>query len=708
MALGGTFRVAIFDEFLTAFAALQRAQQKKVNKFIRRFKKDPTASSINYEKISTFTDQNLRTVRIDQAYRAIVLAPEQGNVYVLLWVDHHDKAMAWAENKQVQIHPETGALQVLIGETIEVGPPPEQKAEAPPLFESIRDRELTRLGVPDALLPQVREIRTAEQLDDLQPVLPAEAYEALFFLAEGESLAEVERSLAQSTPDEVDTEDFAAALEREDSLRRFVVVDDDEALEAMLDAPLDKWRIFLHPSQRKLVHRSWNGPVRVLGGAGTGKTVVAMHRAAYLAEKVFTAVTDRLLFTTFTRNLALDIHENLRTLASPAALKRIEVVHLDKWVADLLKRAGYAYSTAYWNDKSGRLKSLWGSAMALANTDFDEGFYRDEWNLVVQPLGCATWNDYRRASRAGRGTRISRQQRKAIWPVFEEYRNLLDENRLREPEGAIRDALQLLKSGAVRADYRSILVDEAQDMTTGAFELLRAVRPEGADDMFIVGDGHQRIYRRKVVLSHAGVHIVGRAHRLRINYRTTDEIRRFAVALLEGLEVDDLDGEMDTTRGYKSLMHGAPPAVEVRDAFDAEVEAIVEWIREGKPSGTCLVARTRNLRDRYETALRRAGFETYPIKRGDVEDPKQPGVRLATMHRVKGLEFDRMVVAGVNAQLVPYKLALEETSDHAVRADVEARERSLLYVAVTRARRGVLITAHDAPSAWLVAAGAGG
>jgi len=703
-ALQQTFRVAIYDEFLDAFAGIPRAQQKKVNKFLRKFRDDPTSPSINYEKMHTFKDQNLRTVRIDDAYRAVVLKPADGNVYVMLWVDHHDDAIAWAQNKQITIHSETGAIQVLSGEHIEaaareVKPEPGAKA----LFEGIRDRELLRLGVPEPLLPGVRELQTPEQLAALQPALPAEAFEALFFLSEGESLEEVEQAMAITPVDNVDPGDFQAALERDATKRHFVLVDNDEALEAMLDAPLEKWRIFLHPSQRKLVDRSWNGPVRVLGGAGTGKTVVAMHRAAYLAEKVFSADTDRILFTTFTRNLAADIEANLAKLCAPQAVKRIDVVHLDKWVSDLLRKAGYEYTIAYWGSKNQRLEKLWDQALAFASAEgFPESFYRDEWEQVVQPAGCEQWENYKDASRSGRGRRLSRGQRKELWPVFEEYRHLLERERLREPEDALRDATALLQQGKAQAGYRSIVADEAQDLSTAAFRLLRQVIPEERpDDMFIVGDGHQRIYRKQVVLGRAGVKITGRARRLRINYRTTDEIRRYAVALLEGIEVDDLDAGTDTTKGYRSLMHGAAPTVRILNSFDAEVQAVAEWAQQGDLQKTCLVARTNALRDQYEAALKAKGIQTYPIKRSTAEDLSAPGLRVATMHRVKGLEFDRMILAGMSEANMPWSAAVTRSEDDAVRAETEKMERALFYVAITRAKREALITAHGKASPWI-------
>lgn len=702
-ALKEKFKVAIFDEFLDSFAKIPRAQQKKVNKFIRKFRENPTATSINYESISSFSDKNLRTVRIDQAYRAIILKPELGNVYVLLWVDHHDEAMDWAKNKRVAIHPETGSLQVLTlheGDLRPSEPPPSGVAA---LFEKIRDRELLRLGVPEELIPKVREIHEPEQLDDIEELLPAEAFEALFFLSEGESLADVEQAIAAAPVENVDVGDFGAALDRDASKRHFVIVDHDEELEAMLDAPLEKWRTFLHPSQRQLVYRSWNGPTRVLGGAGTGKTVVAMHRATYLADKVFNGAGDRILFTTFTANLAADIRANLKKLCTPEVLRRIEVVHLDKWVIGLLKRSGYEYDIAYWPGDA-RLTAAWDKAMALAPAgDFTDSFYRDEWELVVQPQGCSTWEEYKKASRAGRGVRLNRAQREKIWPVFEEYRNRLEKQSLREPEHALRDAAALLAGGKAQVSYSSIVVDEAQDMSTNAFVLLRRIIPEERpDDLFIVGDGHQRIYRRQVVLGRAGINVRGRrGRRLRINYRTTEEIRRFAVALLEGCSVDDLDGGQDTTKRYRSLMHGENPSVEGHPDFDSEMETITTWIKGGTVEQTCLVARTKDLRNKYERALKRAGLETYAIKRSTAEDTSAPGVRVATMHRVKGLEFSRMVIAGVNDDLIPLKEAVESSDDQAVRTEMEDRERALLYVAITRAKRAVLITAHGEPSRWV-------
>ena len=477
---------------------------------------------------------------------------------------------------------------------------------------------------------------------------------------------------------------------------------DDDALLGMLEAPLAKWRVFLHPSQRRLVTAHFNGPARVLGGAGTGKTVVAMHRARHLLTKVFTADTDRILFTTFTQNLAKDIQENLRVLCSHEVFRRIEVIHLDKWVANFLRGQGYRYTIAYPSQEV--VKDLWAQAIALRPSGFSESFFREEWDYVVQPAGCSSYEEYKKARRAGRGVRLSRKQRKAIWPVFQSYRDALDARRLREPVDAMRDAANLLEHRSTPPPYRAIVVDEAQDMSTVAFELLRKVAGiEQSNDLFIVGDGHQRIYRRKVVLSRAGVHIVGRSRKLYINYRTTDEIRRYAVALLKDIDVDDLDGGADSNTRYKSLVHGQPPRIQVCTTFPAEVAAIHGYVLEGEAQRTCLMTRTNSLLEQYQAALEELGVETYRLSRSQPEDPDAPGLRLATMHRVKGLEFDRLVVAGVNEGLVPLVADDMKSTDSAVREEAEKRERALFYVAVTRARREALITAHGRPSPWLTA-----
>ena len=711
MAAISSVKVAISSDFMNAFAAIPKNMQGKVLEFVTLFKNNPTAPSIHYEKIAQFKDPTLRSVRIDKAYRGIVKKPDAGNVYMLLWVDHHDKAYAWAKNKKCSIHPETGSVQVYDvtdSQPVAENDTPSLENYQKSLFASVHDRHLLKLGVPEDLLSLVRNIYSDEQLDQVAPQLPTEANEALTALAAGYTLDEVFREFDKSADEneQIDAEDYEAALENPDTKRRFFVVEDDLALQEILESPLEKWRVFLHPSQRSLVERDWNGPVRVLGGAGTGKTVVAIHRAKWLVENVFTDEHDKILFTTFTRNLAADIKENLAKICSAKLMRRIEVVNLDRWVSSFLRKNGYTYDIDYGR----RTKPLWEKALTLVPSElgFDDSFYREEWDRVIQPLAISSFTSYLKATRVGRGIRLTRQNRKSIWPVFEEYRLLLNENSIREVDDAMRDACAIIQDKGDVLPYKAIIVDEAQDMSVQAFKLIRQMIPGGEqkNDLFIVGDAHQRIYRHKVVLGRCGIKIIGRGRRLKINYRTTEENRRWAVNLLKGISFDDLDGGVDDQKGYKSLIHGVTPIVENADSFQGEIDFITKYLdkieqKNGSLNEMCLVARTHDLLKQYEGALKAKGKETYFIRRSEAEDSRKPGIRLATMHRVKGLEFDNVIISGVNDGIVPLRGEWLKTSDSVIQSQSETHERALLYVAATRAKKEVIVTSFGKPSLFL-------
>lgn len=705
MATVPRIKVAIAADFLKAFSNIPKSQQAKVREFIEKFQENPTAPGINYEKIEQWKDANLRSVRIDQTYRGVVLKPQQGNLYTLLWVDTHDAAYQWARDKRFSIHPVTGSLQVIpVSSPEELVSPPSSAQPVRGLFSELKDRRLLRLGIPEEFLAAVRNITTEVELEQLEKALPQEAYEALFMLAAGYSYDEVLLEMEKAeAPAAVDRDDFAAALEKPDSRRRFYVVADALELAEMLNSPLELWRVFLHPSQRKIAGRDFNGPARVLGGAGTGKTVVAMHRAKYLAEKA--SENEKVFFTTFTRNLAEDIRQNLRKICPPELMKKIEVVNLDAWVSQFLRKNGYEYHIVFDKDAV----PYWQNALNLKAQDLalEDGFYRDEWRYVIQAQGISTEQDYLQASRIGRTRRLSRPERKKIWPVFEEYRAQLNHHGLKEFIDAARDARHILLNRGDVLPYRSILVDEAQDFSVEAFRLIRQMIPESrgdlANDIFIVGDAHQRIYGYKVVLSHAGIHIRGRAHKLRVNYRTTEETRNWAIRLLEGKEFDDLDGALDDQKGYKSLLHGEPPLIRNFSSFGEEVKFILDHLNRLRKEDVplphiCLVARNNDLLHQYEGAIKAAGYETYFITPRAAEDTRIPGLRLATMHRVKGIEFDYVIIAAVNDGIVPYS-GKQNDADLIEESDIQ--ERALLYVASTRAKREVVITSFGKPSEYL-------
>ena len=702
-------RLAMSSDFLEAYAILPRSQQRKVRTLITQFAADPTSPGLNYEPIQAA--DNLRSLRIDRSYRAIVLKPERGSVHLMLWADKHDEAYEWARRHHCRVHPETGALQIYepqeASETADSATVAQQVAAPSGPFAALKARQLRRLGVPEAMLPEVLDLDGEAALDAIQKRLPLEAYEALFLYLAGDSYEDLIRD--RETPDrKVDTDDIAKALERMESRGRFVVVDNEMELEEVLNAPLEKWRVFLHPSQRRLVERGWNGPVRVLGGAGTGKTVVAMHRARWLARTLPEGV--RVLFITFTRNLAADIESNLRSICSPEEMARIEVTNLDRWVHGFLRRRNYDFRIVYdrarapWND-------LWRQALEQKDPglELSEAFYEDELNQIVLAHGITTEAEYLRVSRVGRGTPLRRAQRARAWPVFEDYRLNLSLQGGKEMDDAYRAAADLLADDRSGIGYAAAIVDEAQDMGAQAYRLLRTLIPEGPDDLFIVGDGHQRIFgRSRVVLGRCGIRIVGRSRKLRLNYRTTEETRTWAVRLMDGREIDDLDGGRDDQKGFKSLTHGPAPQVLSFDSREEQAAFIARWLGALAEKGeslrnTCLVARTRTERNRLRQAMEDAGVPAVVLGKNLPDDAGGDAVRLATMHRVKGLEFDRVIMASVNKGLVPLPQAIRDPADDSAREWAETEERALVYVAATRARKELLVLAHGTASPYVQA-----
>ncbi|HHR86314.1 MAG TPA: hypothetical protein ENL23_08230 [Candidatus Acetothermia bacterium] len=388
-------------------------------------------------------------------------------------------------------------------------------------------------------------------------------------------------------------------------------------------------------------------------------------------------------------------------------MRRIEVVNIDAWVAQFLRQNGYDFQIAF----EERLRPIWENALNMADQalELSDEFYRDEWEQVIQQQGIDNVAAYVRADRTGRGQRLPRASRYKVWPVFEEYRSQLNDHRLKELIDATRDARHLLERQGKILPYRAVVIDEAQDMSTEVFRLVRQMIPSEAgsapNDIFIVGDAHQRIYGPRVILGHCGIDIRGRGRKLRVNYRTTEETRRWATSILEGRPFDDLNGGQDDQRGYRSLLHGPDPIVQQYESSSDEIGSIVEYVAALQNQGVltkdiCLIARTNDLVNQYAVALRSSGHKTYLIRRSVAEDRKADGIRLATMHRVKGLEFDHVIVAGVNQGAVPLPRAIQADNPHD-QAEKETRERSLLYVAVTRARRSVLITCTGEPSSFL-------
>lgn len=698
-------KVALSQDFLLNLSKLPAGIQTKVMRWAVKFQADPASPGINYEKIHAAADAAMRSVRIEGDWRGIVFKPDHGDVYVLLHVNKHDEAYRWAERRKLIINPVTGAMQmVFVEEQVSASSAsadvPEflgSDAQTMPAAESqafaaaATDKELMGLGVPPEMILRVRELGTEAELDALQPLLPVEAYEGLFLMAAGDTAGQILSDRETRVDRSVDTTDYAAAIDTPESRSRFVVVD-DEALIAIMNAPLAQWRVFLHPSQLKLATGSRSGPVRVLGGAGTGKTVVAMHRAKWLAENAVSA-GKKVLFTTFTKNLTIDIEENLKTMCGSETLARIEVKNLDAWVYAFMRSRRLEHKIVYGRSEEGA-KQAWQIALAAKDSslDLDDKFYEEELEQVILAQGVRSRDNYRTVRRTGRGVILSRPKRDAIWPVFEEYRAQLAVRKLKEFDDAYADVAELLAreraettgaNGESRARdlYGAIVVDETQDFGPQALRLIRAMIAQGANDLFFVGDGHQRIYsRNKAAMSKCGIDIRGRSKKLYLNYRTTDEIRKQAIAVLEGCSIDDLDDGHDETRRYKSLSHGPVPVLRRMASLDEVLPALLDTIKvwSAAPSGdtretVCVIAPTKRQRDSISHFMERSATLTKTIDENQNAGAAQECVYVATMHRAKGLEFDRVIVVAPQTWLGDVR----DTDNH----------RKLLYVAISRAKK---------------------
>lgn len=625
------------------------------------------------EPFADDVDPLLRWTPLTDDHLLVVAVAPDLSVLLAVWLGDEDGATDWARTHRVEVHPVTRNLQVF-------------RTDAPVagrggLLGAHDDDALLACGVPPLLLPAVRALDDRTGLDDLGRFLPDEATEALQSLLDGVPLPDVqaEAGLTLAHPDEA-TADFATALSHPASQRRFVEVVDDEALAAVLDAPLSTWRTFLHPSQQRVVQMRANGPIRVLGGAGTGKTVALLHRAALLARERFTAPDDRLLVTTFTRTLADELATMVREFA-PDVADRIEVLSLHRFARRFLVRHGQRVFEAPSDSQRRRIFSA-ASRAHDPQGSLSLDFLVAEWREVLVRFGLRERDDYLRAPRPGRGSRIGRRQKALAWTVLAAARAALEEEGLAEPDRLAHDAARFLTAHPELVQHRAVLADEVQDFGVDALRLLRAAVPRGPDDLFLVGDGHQRLYGAPVTLSSCGISIRGRSARLRLNYRTTESIRRVAHAALGEHVADDLDGGVDSLHGYRSLRDGPVPQWEWHDDRASSQERIAdlidEWAQEVDASSLCVAAATRKEVERIGELLTARGLDVAPLDRSP-----RPGVRLSTFHRLKGTEFRRVVLASVCAGGLPH---------------TGPSWRCLLYVAASRARDRLVLSGWGAPS----------
>jgi hypothetical protein len=679
------FRIS--DTFISSLARLSNEEQKAAKTTAFDLQVDPARPGLSFHKLDRAQDPNFASVRVSRDLRLIVHRSQAS--LLLCYVDHHDAAYRWAERRKLETHPTTGAAQLVeIRETVqEIIVPaylPETQPQ-PPLFADCSDAELLGFGVPPEWLADVRRATEATYLE-LADHLPAEAAEALLELAVGGAPQTAPVSAPAADP-----------FEHPDALRRFRVMENVDELLRALEYPWEQWTVFLHPEQRRFAAGDYNGPARVSGSAGTGKTVVALHRAVYLAK---THPDARVLLLTFSEPLARSLKHKLRMLIHnrPRLGEQIEVdaMHTlgERLYALNLGKPQMASAEA--------LRMQITAAGAQAGSPFRPSFLISEWEQVVDAWQLRTWEAYRDVPRLGRRTRLPENSRRSLWAIYSQVLGDLNAQGLLTYAGLF-DQLSEHFTGR-RSPFDFIVVDEAQDVSVPQLRLLSALGGGRSNALFFSGDLGQRIFQQPFSWKTLGVDVRGRSRTLRINYRTSHQIRQHADRLL-GPEVTDVDGITETRRGTISVFNGPDPDLETFESEEAEVEAVAAWLRQQTDAG--LLAEEIGVFVRSEAQLPRARLAVeaaglpYQLLDQKVEMNAGQAV-LCSMHLSKGLEFRAVVVMACDDEVIPLQERIESVSDPADLEEAFNTERHLLYVACTRARDHLLLTAVEPESEFLM------
>ncbi|MYC67552.1 MAG: AAA family ATPase [Acidobacteriia bacterium] len=694
------FRIA--DTFTDSLAKLTGDEQKAVKTAAFDLQMNPAHPGLKLHQVDRAKDKDFWSARVSRDIRLIV--HRTASSFLLCYVDHHDAAYQWAERRRLERHPTTGAAQLVeIRETVREIPVPRYvEVDVPAssqgaaaggptesrtaIFAGALDDDLLGYGVPVEWLGDVR-AATEDTLLDLADHLPAEASEALLQLATGGAPDRPAPAVAGADP-------FA----HPDAQRRFRVMADVEALERALDYPWEKWTVFLHPAQRQLVERDYSGPARVSGSAGTGKTIVALHRAVHLARA---HPESRVLLATFSDALAGALQTRLRRLIGnePKIAERLEVHSM----SDIGRRL-YTANVGRLNLAAGEdIRALLRQEAAdVKGHRFGAHFLWTEWSTVVDAWQLASWEDYRDVQRLGRKTRLAEKQRELLWSIFSQVRSALaDQEKSTEPGMFARATAKMAETAHPPFDF--CVIDEAQDVGVPELRFLAALGGSRPNGLFFAGDLGQRIFQTPFSWRALDVDVRGRSHTLRINYRTSHQIRRHADRLLP-TELADVDGNAEHRGATVSVFNGPAPEVRTFESPAKETEAIADWLRARRDEGYApqaigVFVRSLEQIERALSAVQAAGMR--PVQLHDGSGGVSGWVAVGTMHLAKGLEFRAVAVAACDDEVIPLQARIERVGDDADLEEVYGTERHLLYVACTRARDRLLVTGVDPGSEFL-------
>jgi plasmid maintenance system killer protein len=674
------FRIA--DTFTDSLAKMTLQEQKIIKTSAFDLQMNPASPGLQFHRLDHVKDPNFWSVRVNNDIRIIVHKTDAN--MLLCYVDHHDKAYAWAEKRKLEVHPKTGAAQIIeLREKVKEIIVPvyvEEQAEPdkPVLFADESDEKLLSYGIPEEWLDDVHKVNE-DTLLELADHLPAEAAEALLEIATGGTPA----VSVHVSPDIVNPFDHP------DAGRRFRLMTNRDELECALEAPWEKWTIFLHPDQQDLVQKDFSGPARVSGSAGTGKTVVALHRAVYLARSHPDA---RILLTTFSRPLANALQMKLRLLIShmPRLAERLEVADMNTIGRRLYEAQGLKEHLVSKEQLQAFIEE---AGQRITDHAFSRQFLLSEWQDVVDAWQLATWEAYRDVRRLGRKTRLPEQKRQMLWEIFATVRSMMQKHQLITISEMFSKVAQKMQQSD-RPPFDCIVVDEAQDISVAQLGFLAAIGGGRENGLFFAGDLGQRIFQQPFSWKALGVNILGRSSTLRINYRTSHQIRKQADLLLDPV-IADVDGNREKRNHTISVFNGPFPKIVEYPDHKEEVGAVAAWLTQCHnlgivPSETGVFVRSQTEIPRAVAAVESAGLP-YTVLDDKIQ-LKSGHVSISTMHLAKGLEFKAVAVMACDEDVIPSLHRIEAVGDDADLDDVYNTERHLLYVACTRAREHLLVT----------------
>jgi mRNA-degrading endonuclease RelE of RelBE toxin-antitoxin system len=688
-------KVSYYKKFMHQLVELPQKIQRATLDAIEQFQKDRFLNSLNYEKLN-FKDKQLRSIRATGKYRIILHESTENQIYHILWVDNHDEAYRWAENKQFEWNQLTQSYQIFdyhvetIIETIKV-----EKTGA--FMSQFSNEDLLKIGMPERLLEDIKRINNLDALDRLSEYLPEEVFEHIFYLFEGIDIREII----------LDVEEGLAAENVEESAnnRRSFLQISDEALRKHLEGDFALWKVFLHPTQRKFVERNYKGPTKITGGAGTGKTVVALHRIKWLLERINSDKTTPIFFTTYTKSLVQHLEANLKTLEVNNT--QVLVQNLDKFVVEHLRELNLlkSYRIADYQTKEAELKP-WYEVVERSFQPFSATFLRDEYKDVILYHNIKEVKQYLRITRIGRPERLGRKQRQEIWTLFQEYEALKKQLNLYESWELYNLLFEYYKDNEDKP-FEHLICDEVQDFSNVELRLMRSLVAEKNNDLFLVGDPYQSIYNRRINFSKADINIRGkRSRKLKVNYRTTEEIKRCSIGVIKGEKFEQFEAdEIDNLEGYVSLIRGTQPTYQVFENPRAEGQCILEILEKHTADNSqqyipleniCIAARTNAGVRRLKKIL--DGKYDYNSLSDNTIIGNKNGLRLSTFHNLKGMEFKVVILTDLSEATFPYQL---KNADEYEMAKHLKSEKALLYVAMSRAVHFLYLTGNGKESKLL-------